>query len=524
MSDILIKNGMVVDGTGEPRYRADIAIEGDRIINIGLVEDAEADITIDASGYIVTPGFVDMHSHSDFSLPVLPTADSYVHQGITTVVIGQCGSSPAPLLERTRKLVLERTAVPLPWDEWSTFGSYLDYYERNGTSVNIVHLVGQGTIRSAVMGFSSEPATETQMSRMKDEVIKAMDHGAIGVSTGLIYPPGSYAGTEELITLIRPVGERDGFYFSHIRGEGETLFEAISEAIRIGRETDTAVQISHFKASGKSNWDKSAKALELIDNAHADGLDVSMDMYPYIAGSTGLISMLPEWAQEGGKEAILKRLSDTETRKKMADEMQTSTFFSDAEWDKVMIIGTPGKPEYEGRYIAELAAAAGKSPYDWVFDTLFELELNPRIILFMMSEENRRDELCHPLMMIGTDGYALAAHGPASEMATHPRSYGTYPEVLGHYVRDLWVITLEEAIWKMCGFPAKKLRWTDRGLAKKGFKADLVIFDPDTVASLATYEEPHRYPEGIPHVIINGKLVIHETKHTQKRPGMLIGR
>lgn len=522
MLDILIQNGWVVDGTGSPRYMADVAIEGDRIIDIGRMDGAEAKSFIDASGCVVTPGFVDMHSHSDFSLPVLPTADSLVHQGITTVVVGQCGSSPAPLLEETRKSVIEKSAAPLPWDEWSTFGSYLDYMKRIGTSVNIVHLVGQGTIRSAVMGFAAGPANEAQMNKMKEEVVKAMDEGAIGVSSGLIYPPGSYARTEELIALTRPAGERDGFYFSHIRGEGDTLLEAIAEAIRIGRETDTAVQISHFKVSGERNWDRVTQALDLIDQANAEGLDVTADMYPYIAGSTSLVSLLPEWAQEGGKEDTLNRLSDAETRKRMVDEMRTATFFNEAEWNKIMVIGIPMKPEYEGRYIADLAADANKSPHDWVFDALLEAELNARMILFMMSEENRKVELPHPLMMIGTDGYGLAAEGPASRMATHPRSYGTYPHVLGHYVRESGIVTLEEAIWKMSGFPAKKLRWTDRGLMKNGYKADLVVFNPETVASPATYEDPHQYPIGIHHVIVNGKLVIHDFKHTQARSGSVL--
>jgi N-acyl-D-amino-acid deacylase len=355
------------------------------------------------------------------------------------------------------------------------------------------------------MGFAAGPANEAQMTKMKEEVVKAMDEGAIGVSSGLIYPPGSYASTEELIALTHPAGDRDGFYFSHIRGEGDTLLDAISEAIRVGRETGTAVQISHFKVSGERNWDKVTQALDLIDEANAAGMDVTADMYPYLAGSTSLVSLLPEWAQEGSKEETLNRLSDAETRKKMTN-------------------GIPKKPEYEGRFIADLAADAAKSPHDWVFDALLEAELNARMILFMMSEENRKVELPHPLMMIGTDGYGLAAEGPASRMATHPRSYGTYPHVLGHYVRELGIVTLEEAVWKMSGFPAKKLRWKDRGLVQKGYKADLVVLNPETVASPATYEDPHQYPTGIHHVIVNGKLVIHDLQHTQARSGNVLDR
>jgi N-acyl-D-amino-acid deacylase len=525
MFDILIQNGHIVDGSGAPRYRADVAIEGDRIVGVGRLEGATAEMTIDASGFAVTPGFVDMHSHTDFTLPLLPTADSLVRQGITTAVVGQCGSSPVPLLAETREQVLAMAASeerPLPWDEWSTFGSYVDYLTRIGTSINVVPLVGQGTVRSAVMGLSAAPADDAQIARMQAEVARAMDDGAIGVSTGLIYPPGSYATTEELIAVTRPAGERSGFYFSHVRGEGDTLLEAVAEAVCIGRETGTAVQVSHFKAAGRDNWDKAAQALELIDQARAEGLDVTADMYPYLAGSTSLVAALPEWAQEGGKEVVLKRLGDAETRHKMTADMQSTGFFRIAEWDKVLISRSPNERSYEGRYVADLAADTEKSPHEWVFDALLETELEVGMVLFMMSEENCRQQLRHPAMMIGTDGAALATEGLLSKGVPHPRSYGTYPRVLGRYVREQGVISLEEAVWKMSGFPAQKLRWSDRGLVKKGYKADLVILDPDTVAERGTYEAPHQYPVGISHVVVNGKLVVRDKSHTQARPGRVL--
>ena len=527
MLDILIQNGQVVDGSGAPRRRADVAVEGDRIVAVDLIKDAEAKTVIDASGFVVTPGFVDMHSHADFTLPICPTANSLAHQGITTVVVGQCGSSPAPLLAETRDQVIammESEEIPLPWDKWSTFGSYLDYLRQIGTSINVVPLVGQGTVRSAVMAFSAEPANEEQVARMQTQVIEAMEKGAIGVSTGLIYPPGSYASTEELLAVTHPAGERDGFYFSHIRGEGDTLLEAVAEAIHIGRETGAAVQISHFKAAGRDNWAKSAPALELIDQARAEGLDVTADMYPYLAGSTSLGAALPEWAQEGGRKAIQERLTDPETRQKMTSDMQSAGFFRIAEWDKVLISGSPKNRNYEGHYIATLAAEAGKSPYDWVFDALLETEGDMSMVLFMMSEDNRKLELRHPAMMIGTDAAGLATEGPLSKGVPHPRSYGTYPYILKRYVREQCVISLEEAIWKMSGFPAQKLRWSDRGLVKKGYKADLVILDPETVADRATYNAPHQYPVGIPHVVVNGKPVVYDNSHTGARPGNMLGR
>jgi N-acyl-D-amino-acid deacylase len=527
MLHTLIKNAQVVDGSGAPRYRADIALEGDHIAGIGQLVGAEAEVVIDASGCVVTPGFVDMHSHTDFTLPICPTADSLVHQGITTAVVGQCGASPAPLLAETREQVIAMTQSqerPLPWDEWSTFGDYLAYLGRIGTSINVVPLVGQGMVRSAVMAFSAAPATPEQTARMQAEVARAMQEGAIGVSSGLIYPPGSYASTEELIAVARPAGELNGYYFSHIRGEGDTLLQAVAEAIRIGRETGAAVQISHFKAYGRANWPKSAQALELVDRARREGLDVTTDMYPYLAGSTGLTALLPEWAQEGGKEAILARLEEAAIRQQMTADMQSTSQFAASGWDKVLISSAPRKRAYEGRTVADLATQAHKPPPEWVLDALLETELEASIISFHSSEENRRQELRYPAMMIGTDGYGLAVDGPLSTGLPHPRNYGTFPRVLGRYVREAGVISLEEAIHKMSGLPAQKLRWTDRGLVREGFKADLVILDPETIVDQATYEAPHQYPLGILHVIVNGQLVVREGAHTGARPGEILGR
>ena len=527
MLDLLIRNGQAVDGSGAPRCRADVAVDGGRIVEVGQIERAEAETVLDAAGCVVAPGFVDMHSHGDYSLPSLPTADSLVHQGITTIVAGQCGASPAPLLGETREQVIamgESEDMPLPWHEWSTFGSYLDYLAQMGISLNVVPLVGQGAVRSAVMGFTAQPPDGEQVARMQAEVAQAMNEGAVGVSTGLIYPPGSYSSTEELIAITRPVGERDGFYFSHIRGEGDTLLDSVAEAIRIGREAGAAVQISHFKAVGEPNWPKSAAALDLIDQARAEGQDVTADLYPYLASSTGLSATLPDWANEGGKEAILKRLADREVRRNMAADMQGGRTPRAGGWDLVFISSAPKNRSYEGRHVAELAAEADQSPHDWIFDVLLETELDVGMIKFSMSEENRKLELRHPAMMIGTDGAGLAPKGPLSRGKPHPRSYGTFPRVLGHYVREQGVISLEEAIWKMSGFPAQKLRWTDRGLLKKGFRADLVVFDPDRVADQATYEAPHQFPRGIHYVAVNGKLVIQRGTHTGVRPGAILRR
>jgi N-acyl-D-amino-acid deacylase len=353
---------------------------------------------------------------------------------------------------------------------------------------------------------------------MQAEVAKAMDEGAIGLSTGLIYPPGSYAGTEELIALTERVGERDGFYFSHIRGEGRELLEAVSEAIRIGRETGAAVQISHFKATGRENWDKSAQALALIDEARAEGLDVTADLYPYLATSTNLGATLPDWAHEGGRTATLRRLGDSAERRRMKADMQSAGYDED-EWENVLISRVARTPAYAGRYVSDLATEAGEAPHTWVFDTLLEAEMDVSMIHFAMCEENRDRELRHPAMMIGTDGSGRTPEGPLGKGKPHPRNYGAFPRVLGRYVRERNVISLEEAIYKMTGLPAQKLRWTDRGRLEEGYQADLVILDPETVIDEATYEDPHRFPRGIMAVMVNGTLVVDGGRHTGALPG-----
>lgn len=525
MIDILIKNGMIIDGTGTPRLKADVAIEGDRITNVGRVDTSQAKTTIDASGHVVSPGFVDMHSHADYTLPINPTANSCVHQGITTAVVGMCGGTLAPLLPETRQEIVASMSsdeYPVPWDKWSTFGSYLDYLRQLGISMNIVPAVGEGTVRMSVMKFTAAAPTVAQLRRMQDEVGRAMDEGAVGLSTGLIYPPGCYTTTEELIEVTRPAGRRNGFYFSHIRGEGGTLIQALEEAIRIGRETGTAVQTAHFKAAGKRSWHLSEQALQLFDKARAEGVDATPDMYPYIASSNGVVDMLPHWAKEGGREVIKKRLSDSATRARMTAEMQKE---EDADiFERILISGSPKRREYEGHYVAELARNAHKDPFTWMYDALLETDGDMSRIVFGMSEENRKKELRYPLMMIGTDGAGLSTEGPTSLGKPHPRSYGTFPRVLGHYVRDEKVMPLEEAIRKMTGLPAQKLRWSDRGLLKQGYKADVVVFSPDTVIDKATFEHPQQYPVGIPHVIVNGQLVVHSGKHTDARAGKILGR
>jgi len=531
--DILIKNATVVDGSGAPRYEADIVIAESRIIDIGPLPGAQAELVIDAAGYVVSPGFIDMHSHADLTLPFGPTAPSLLHQGITTAVVGQCGLSPAPLLDGTRPQVTATMdawvaqmgpKLPIPWSEWSSFGGFLDYLRRIGISLNIVPLVGQGMIRSAVMGFAAGPANPAQICAMQGLVMRALEEGAFGISTGLIYPPGSYASTAELIEVTRPVGERGGFYFSHIRGEGETLLEAVSEAVRIGRESGAAIEVGHFKATGRANWSKLSEAIAILERARGEGLDVTADTYPYAAGSTTFLSLLPEWAQEGGRDATLQRLSDPATRRKMSDSMRTEGGHGDVDWQDIMIGSCPAKPQYQGHTVAQISAKLGRSAHDVVFDVLLESELEASMFTFQISPENIKVKLRHPAIMIGTDSFGFAAAGPMHQGIPHPRNYGVYPRLLGRYVREERVLSLEEAVWKASGFPARKLRLSDRGLLKKGYRADLVIFDPGAIIDRATFQDPHQYPAGIAYVIVNGQVVVHGNVHTGTRPGQVLSR
>ena len=526
MVDLLIRNGKVIDGSGSPAVMKDIVLEGDRIVDMGCFPDIAAERVIDATGLVVCPGFIDMHSHVDATHTFLPDSEGYAAQGITTVVTGNCGISVAPSSNASMEqtiAVMGEAAHLIPAEAGKTFGGYLDFITAQGISLNVFPLVGQGAIRAAVMGMAGGAPTEDQMEKMQELVIRCMEEGAGGISTGLIYPPGSYTSTEELVEVTRPVGKRGGFYFSHVRGEGDTLLEAIQEEIVIGRKTGAAIQHSHYKAMQPQNWDKASRGLEMIDEACAEGLDMTADMYPYTAGSTGLVYLLPPWATEGGMGQIAKRLTDPAIRERMKRDMSEGTVYRADDWRQV-IIPSSANPAHIGRSVSEMAEEAGKSPFDWVFDALLETGGNIGTIMHSMSEDNVQLEMRHPKMMFGTDGFGLPLDGPLAVGAPHPRNFGTFPRILGKYVREDRVISLEEAIWKACGFPAQKLRLQERGLLCKGYKADLVLFNPETIVDKATFLKPFQRSLGIENVIVNGKLVMDHGVHTQARPGVVLTR
>lgn len=516
--DVIIRNANILDGNGAPAFRADVGLQGDRIAEIGDLSAATAGVIVDGTGLTAAPGFIDMHSHSDFTLPINPRAESKVRQGVTAEVIGMCGSSPAPIDPVSGESVMAMHP-DLPW-EWNTFGQYLDYLRRQGLSVNVVPLVGHGRIRAQGMGLADRAPTADEMAAMKKLVAQAMDEGAWGMSTGLIYPPSVYGSTDEIVELSRVAAERGGFYFSHIRGEGTMLLKAVAEAIEIGERAGLPVQIAHFKAGRPESWSLLPQALALLDDARARGLDVAADRYPYIASSTGLSAQLPHWAHDGGRAVLLERLQLPDARQRILAYLAESS----PHWDKIVITHAPRCPELEGSSVAEIAEGRGADPAETCLDILLEGKARISAVHFGMSEDNLRTVLRHPAVMIGSDGSARMPEGPLGEGKTHPRSYGTFPRVLGKYAREEGVLSLPEAVRKMTGLPAERLGLSDRGRLVKGLKADVVLFNPEAVRDKATFTEPYQYPVGIEYVFVNGQAVVMPEGHTGALPGQILPR
>ena len=525
MFDAIIKNGYLVDGTGNPWFKADIGIKIGKVSEIGDLGSEEANRIINAKGLVVSPGFIDMHSHSEYSLLANSKAESKIRQGVTTEVNGNCGDSPAPIEGITAEAAEEAKEYKLDMD-WSTLGEYLDRLERQGIALNVAQLVGHGTIRTAVMGYENRPPTREELSEMKDLVAKAMNDGAFGMSTGLFYSPGGFADTEEVIELCKVVAKYGGIYTSHIRGEGDPLIEAVAEAIEIGEKANIPVQISHHKACGIENWGKVKKTLTMMEEARSRGVDVTCDVYPYTACGADLVSMIPIWAHEGGVDKLRERLRDLKFRERIRKEMLEGLLgwessVKQSGWGKIKVIGWKEHKEFEGKTLAEVAELKGVDPFDLTFDLIIKKE-SPELIDLAMSEEDVCAVIKHPLSMIGSDGWALAPYGVLSESKTHPRSYGTYPRILGKYVREEKVVTIENAIRKITSLPAQKLGLRDRGIVGEGMWADVVVFDLKRVVNEATYEDPHRYSEGIEYVLVNGEIAVDRGEHTGALPGKVL--
>jgi len=495
--DTIIRNGRVIDGSGNMWYRADIAIQGDTIAAIGRRLEGTTDQTIDVADRIVAPGFIDMHVHARGGIRELPAAENYIRMGVTTLVEGNDGSSSLPLAEFFTEL------------------------EQIGPAPNYASFVGHGTVRGKIVGQENRLATADELAQMVDLVRNAMREGALGLSTGLFYVPGTYAPTEEVIELARVAGEMNGMYISHMRNEADHLFDSISETVRIGREANIPVQISHHKTTGPLNWGNSVHALEMIDEARASGVDVTVDQYPYTASSTSLRAIFPDWSEEGGRSALVARMKDPATRAQLKREIAESLVRDRGGADRAVVNWYSPEPEYSGKHLGQVAEALGlgdsiQAAAEAVL--IMEERGGASMVYHAMHEDDVRRIMQHPAMMVGSDGGVLKF----GQGKPHPRSYGTFARLLGHYVRDEGVLTLPQAVRKMTSLPAQRIGAADRGLLRPGMKADLVIFDPETVIDRATFDEPHQYADGFSHVMVNGKLVLADGEMTGTRPGRVL--
>ncbi len=504
MTDLLIRGGSVIDGTGAPGRPADVAVAEGRITRLGDLPGQHADRVIDAAGRVVAPGFIDIHSHSDEAMFINPNLESALHMGVTTVVCGNCGGSSAPV----RALAAEELDRELArYDvkrRWSSFGEYSAAVDRTGPSINVTSFVGHGTLRMCVMGAEARPPTDAELNEMRALLDASLREGAAGLASGLIYPPSAYGTTDELAALAAVVRARGGLYASHIRNEGARLVDAVEENLEIGRRSGVRVQLSHHKAAGKRNWGKVKESIARIERARSGGVDVVADQYPYTASSTGLSVTIPNWVHEGGSAKLCERLRDPAVRRRIrGEEVETGR-----NWDAIVIARARHHPEYSGRSVADLARAAGGDPLEWTCDTLVEHDGAVDIVHHSMSEDDVRYVMRTRWVCVGSDSRANAPYGPLSFGKPHPRSYGTFPRILGRYARDERVLTLEDAVRKMTSLPASRVRLHDRGVVREGAWADLVVFDPATIVDTATYDDPHRYPRGIECVIVNGAVAL----------------
>ena len=521
--DTAIISGKIYDGTGNPPVTGNIGISGDQIIYPLSDDDAKnADNIINAHGLSVSPGFINIHGHSDMPFIIDGRTASILTQGITTEVAGNCGSSAAPALGECYREMKQELKMEDNIDlDWTDFTGFFKRVEKEGISVNLLTFIGQGNLRGSVVGMKNRPATEEELEKMKELVKDLMKQGAWGISTGLIYPPSSYASTDEIIELAKTAAELGGIYSSHIRGEGDHLLKSIEEALEIGIKAEIPVEISHLKAAGKPNWGKVEEALKLIRAAREEGLFVQHDQYPYTISSTGLAMTVPDWVMDGGSEAFISRLKDPELRKKAAEEMKDDVY---SNGDTIIISGVNKEKnkKYEGRKVNEIAEEEGKSTIDFIIDLLIEEEGSVGAIYMSMCEEDVQRVMKDPYTSICTDAWARAVDGPLCKGNPHPRTYGSFPRVLARYVRELKLFSLQEAIRKMTTLPANILGIKDRGKISNGMKADMVIFDPDKINDLSTISEPHQYSSGIEYIFVNGEKALDKGKITSARSGRIL--
>jgi N-acyl-D-amino-acid deacylase len=524
--DVLITNGTVYDGSGVDGRIADVAIRGDRIAGVGDFKNASAKVTLDARNLAVAPGFINMLSWSTESLIADGRSESEIRQGVTTEIMGE-GESMGPVNDRVREKML-REQKDIHYEiKWKTLAEYLRYLEGRGISCNVASFVGATTVRENVIGFDDRPPTPKELDEMRNLVRQEMEAGALGIGTSLIYPPAFYARTDELIELCKVAAQSQGKYISHIRSEGNHLFEALDELLTISRDAKIPAEIYHIKAAGESNWPKLDTLLQRIESAQKEGLKITADMYTYTAAGTGLDACLPPWTAEGGYPALFRRLRDPIVRKTIKGEVMTQ---SDAWENLYLAAGSPARillvgfksdklKPLTGKTLAEVAKARGKDPVDTLMDLIAEDESRIETIYFVMSETNVRKELQKSWISFGSDEASQAPEGVFLKSNPHPRAYGNFARVLGKYVREEKLISLAEGVRRLSALPATNLGLDHRGFLREGMFADVVVFDPATIADRATFDRPHQYAVGVKDVFVNGKPVLKNGEHTGATPG-----
>ena len=537
MLDIKIINGVIIDGSGKDAYKADLGITGDKITKIGDLSNEDAKTTIDAKGQVVSPGFIDMHTHSDMSLVYDRNASSRIRTGVTTDVIGNCGIGVAPVKEENKQLLLDYLgtrivgSMPVKLElKWDSYDSYIEYMEEKPPAVNVAPLLAQGPIRIYEMGFSKEEPTDKELENMVELADDCMKQGPLGMTSGLVYLPGEYTTQKELVELCKKVAKYDGFYATHMRNEGDEIFEAMDEAIDVARQSGVRLHISHLKCLGHKNFGQTDKLFAKINKAREEGLKVSFDVYPYNAGMTSLSAMLPPWMFEGGVDKMVERLTDEKNRKQIVHDIENGLpgwqnfGGSLRSWDDVTIVSVTQDEDawMEGMKLTEIAAKWDKDLYNTMFDILYKENGRVQITIVLMDENDVQTILSHPDSMVGSDSMSLATEGLLAKTSTHPRAFGTQAKVLGEFVREKKCFSLEEGVKKLTYNPAKILKIEGRGLLKEGNFADIVIFNPDTIKDMATYKNPKQYPVGIDTVIVNGVVAFEDGRQLEVLPGRFL--
>jgi N-acyl-D-amino-acid deacylase len=527
--DVVLRNGTVYDGSGQPGAAADVAIKGDAIAAIGNLRSARGQTEIDVNGLAVSPGFVNMMCWANESLIEDGRSQSDIRQGVTLEVMGE-GNSMGPLNDEMKKAMRAEQGDIKYAVEWTTLGEYLGFLEKRGVSPNVASFIGAATPRVHVIGYDNRPPTPEELKRMQELVRRAMQEGALGVASSLVYPPGFFAKTDELIALSKIAAEYSGMYISHLRSEGEELEEAVQELLTIARGAGIRAEIYHLKAAGKDNWPKMDRVIAMVEKARSEGLQVTADMYTYPAGSTGLMASMPPWVQDGGWAAAVRRLKDPATRKRIANEMRTSKkgwenmYLQAGSAEGVLLVGfkTDKLKPLTGKRLSEIAKMRGAAPEETAMDLILEDDSDIRTIYFSQSEDNLRKQIKLPWLSFCSDSPSLAPEGVFLKSSVHPRAYGSFARLLAKFVREERLIPVEEAVRKLAALPAANLKIDRRGMLKQGYFADVVVFDPEKVQDHATWDKPHQYSTGVRHVFVNGVQVLKDGEHTGAKPGRFV--